>query len=152
MTFASLNCIQCHIKCFSLSMSSLCRHPTVRDKDRDSRKPRADVRSGVHGRSDQAGLLLLSLRLQAEARELWERAVAAHQLHLPAGLWRYRQRFPHLRLTVVSVQLPVCLSDWLSVFLSVSWAWTLDCSRGGPCRVSVDQLIHHTMQNFIFMW
>lgn len=70
MTFASLNRIKCHFKCFSLSMSSLCRHPTVRDKDRDSRKPRADVRSGVHGRSDQAGLLLLSLRLQAEAREL----------------------------------------------------------------------------------
>lgn len=86
------------------------RHSALRDKNRYSRKPRADVWSGVHGGPDKAGFLLLSLCLQTQAGELRERSVTAHQLHLPAGLWCYRQGLPNLRLAVVSLFSSVSLS------------------------------------------
>lgn len=87
------------------SVFSFLRHSALRDKNRYSWEPRADIRSGVYGRPDKAGFLLLSFSLQTQAGELRERSVPAHQLHLPAGLWCYRQGLPHLRLTVVSVSL-----------------------------------------------
>lgn len=87
------------------SVFSFLRHSALRDKNRYSREPRADIRSGVYGGPDKAGFLLLSFSLQTQAGELRERSVPAHQLHLPAGLWCYRQGLPHLWLTVVSVSL-----------------------------------------------
>ncbi len=83
-----------------IAVFSFLRYSTLRDKNRYSREPRADVRSGVYGGPDKAGFLLLSFGLQTQAGELRERSVDAHQLHLPAGLWCYRQGLPHLRLTV----------------------------------------------------
>uniref|UniRef100_A0A3Q2HEP5 Metallophosphoesterase domain containing 1 n=1 Tax=Equus caballus TaxID=9796 RepID=A0A3Q2HEP5_HORSE len=47
------------------------------------------------------GFLLLPVRVEAEARELRERAVPADQLHLPAGLGGHRARLPRLWLPVV---------------------------------------------------
>ena len=84
----------------------LCRQPALRVQDRDRWQPRADLRPGVHGRPHQAGLLLLPVRVEAEARELRECAVAADQLHLPAGLGGHRAGLPDLRLPVVSVRTP----------------------------------------------
>ncbi len=98
-----------------IAVFSFLRYSTLRDKNRYSREPRADVRSGVYGGPDKAGFLLLSFGLQTQAGELRERSVDAHQLHLPAGLWCYRQGLPHLRLTVVSLSLSRTLSQ---VFLS----------------------------------
>lgn len=69
-----------------VAVFSFLRYSTLRDKNRYSREPRADVRSGVYGGPDKAGFLLLSFSLQTQARELRERSVDAHQLHLPAGL------------------------------------------------------------------
>lgn len=98
------------------SIFSFLRHSALRDKNRYSREPRADIRSGVYGRPDKAGFLLFSFSLQTQAGELWECSVPAHQLHLPTGLWCYRQGLPHLWLTVVSVSL---LSTLSQVFLSL---------------------------------
>lgn len=100
-----------------MSVFSFLRHSALRDQNRYCREPRADVRSGVYGGPDKAGFLLLSFGLQTQTGKLRERSVPAHQLHLPAGLWCYRQGLSHLRLTVVSLSLS--LSDALSqVFLS----------------------------------
>lgn len=88
-----------------MALFSFLRHSAIRDKNCYSRESWADVRSGVYGGPDKAGFLLLSFGLQTQAGELRERSVPAHQLHLPAGLWCYRQGLPHLRLTVVSLSL-----------------------------------------------
>lgn len=69
-----------------IAVFSFLRYSTLRYKNRYSRQPRADVRSGVYGRPDKAGFLLLPFGLQTQAGELRERSVPAHQLHLPAGL------------------------------------------------------------------
>lgn len=90
---------------FSL-LSSCARYPALWHQDSNCRKPRVDLWPGVYGWPDQTGLLLLSLCLQAKARELWERPVAAHQLHLPAGLWGHGAGLQDLRLPLVSNPYP----------------------------------------------
>ena len=86
---------------FSL-LSSRARYPALWHQDSNCRKPWVDLWPGVYGWPDQTGLLLLSLCLQAKARELWECPVTAHQLHLPARLWGHCARLQDLRLPLVS--------------------------------------------------
>lgn len=126
---------------------SFLRHSALRDKNRYSRKPRADVWSGVHGRPDKAGFLLLSFCLQTQAGELRERSVSAHQLHLPAGLWCYRQGLPNLRLAVVSLFSSVSLSLALkSCSLSCQSVVTICC-----CVVpSPSSFSHFLLHLFLF--
>lgn len=87
---------------FSYSSYPSTRHPALRHQNSNCWKPRVDLWPGVHGRPHQAGLLLLPFCLQTEARKLRERPISAHQLHLPAGLWRHRPRLQDLRISLVS--------------------------------------------------
>lgn len=120
---------------FSL-LSSCARYPALWHQDSNCRKPRVDLRPGVYGWPDQTGLLLLSLCLQAKARELWERPVAAHQLHLPAGLWGHGAGLQDLRLPLVSNPYPCTAhkSEHLvqvleNYFAEVSFSRDIYCHR-----------------------
>lgn len=82
-----------------------CRESTLWIQGGDCREPWTDVWQGLHGWAGEAGLLSLSLRLQAETWGLWRCSGPPLKLYLPAGLWGYSQGFPNIRGTVVSLSL-----------------------------------------------
>lgn len=112
---------------------TLARYPAVRHQDRHRRQPWVDLWPGIHGRPDQARLLLLPFSLQAQAGELRKCAVAAHQLHLPAGLGGHGARLQDLRLPLVSSAFPTSrLGFTLGVGLP-SLSWMNDWGWGDEC-------------------